>query len=333
VPLPPVVIEISPSKPDAALVEALLEACRYSATDSTCVPAESFRGEPTAVAVVQWRDATTVRIDVGQRKSQRSGWRTRNLEFRRDDAEVERWRAVGFVVGTLAGEVAGNSSDKPATESVGPAPDETSNPRAPRARQNPAPPELDERASAAWIPTVDAKPEPKPVAYRSWVDLGPLVGLPLSGATLRLGDELRGTLATHRSPVVGMASLRYAEDERNELGLGLSWVGGSLGAGIAPFGVDNPWIPVLSAELVGRILTASTVLDGETDTEQRWVGSFRGGFGLGWLPDGPLGAVIGANVLVTPGKTEFVVSREPVSVGSTRLVTVELGVATRLEFK
>jgi hypothetical protein len=103
-----IAIEIAVADASSPYAPALVRACNQAmeALARCTLATENESTSPAAVAVVSWRDADhlAVEIEVGVRHASRSDWFTRKLVFHASDAEVERWRAVGLVIATMVGE-------------------------------------------------------------------------------------------------------------------------------------------------------------------------------------------------------------------------------------
>lgn len=103
-PLPPVVIELPPKDVASEHAPALVAACSDAVEDGDCQLGEPAGGKSRAVAIVAWNEARQkCRIELGLRRGDETRWGTRELEFDPGDPMVERWRAVGLVIGTLVG--------------------------------------------------------------------------------------------------------------------------------------------------------------------------------------------------------------------------------------
>jgi hypothetical protein len=103
---PAVVIDLgTPVAPvEAASVVA---ACNAAIVAGSC-SLEDAASEPSqAVAIVRWSgsEQRRVRIEVGLREAERPAWSVREVTFAPRDPVRERWRTVGLVIATLAGEL------------------------------------------------------------------------------------------------------------------------------------------------------------------------------------------------------------------------------------
>src|SRR6185503_4133777 len=101
----PVVIDMGIAEPAEVLVASMVEACAKAVGDGEChLVCDAPQGPYRAIAILTWDGADKVRIEVGLRREDGTEWRNRALSFQPEDAELERFRSVGFVVGTLATE-------------------------------------------------------------------------------------------------------------------------------------------------------------------------------------------------------------------------------------
>ncbi len=210
-----IVIEIAASDAASPYAAALVEACsRGSHANMSCVlPTDADSSAPPMVAVVTWADSEhrDVEVQVGARRTAGPEWSNRHLSFGVTDAEIERWRAVGLVIATLAGEVA------------------ASNPEPPKAEPTPEPVKL----------TPPPAPAPAPVAKRAartpaWtLQASAELARGSSSAFAAHGGSLRLTRLLVPRWLFGTAAARY--DVQNVTGqqLNLTWTSFALGAGAA----------------------------------------------------------------------------------------------------
>src|SRR6478735_10569865 len=81
----------------------LVSACSRAARDAECVLARNASDEqPAAVAIVTLQTEDKIRVEVGVRQGDHDSWRTKDFAFLAADESMDRWRAVGFAIGTLA---------------------------------------------------------------------------------------------------------------------------------------------------------------------------------------------------------------------------------------
>jgi hypothetical protein len=105
--IPIVAIEVEAPVPSPALQQVLLDACSASLSYLDCLPASSVKGqEPAAVAMISAPEPDVLMIELAD--ATLGEWRSRRLVFDAEDPAAERWRAVGFSVGSLLG-----ASDRP----------------------------------------------------------------------------------------------------------------------------------------------------------------------------------------------------------------------------
>lgn len=325
------VVEISPASPDAALTEALIASCSYALGDGRCVLETDIR-EPTetrAVVRIVWKDAATVHVEVGAAGELKERPITRELRFEIGDPPVERFRAVGFVIGALAGEVP-LARDEPGASPAGEA---TKEPLPGRSRsEDRSAPERgaprafvgDEREAErpSTLPQTSAR-------HQVWLDAGARAGPGLADGRWRYGAGLRASLLFDRWFLT--SGLGYSAQARDERGLALGWVAGTLGVGFAPFGVEDAWHVQGRLEGLVQRLEASIDTGGASDHAARWVGGLVAGFDAGWFFARPLGAAVGASLSYEPATTEFVATRGAVPLGRTRNVNLELLAALRFD--
>jgi hypothetical protein len=98
-----IVIEIAAPKVSSDALAVLVSACSRAARDAECVLARNANDEqPAAVAIVTLQTEDKMRVEVGVRQGARDSWRTKEFAFLAADKTMDRWRAVGFAIGTLA---------------------------------------------------------------------------------------------------------------------------------------------------------------------------------------------------------------------------------------
>lgn len=98
-----IVIEIAAPKVSEDALSVLVSACSRAARDAECVLARNANEEqPAAVAIVTLQSEDKIRVEVGVRQGDRDSWRTKDFAFLAADERMDRWRAVGFAIGTLA---------------------------------------------------------------------------------------------------------------------------------------------------------------------------------------------------------------------------------------
>ncbi len=245
--------------------------------------------QPSAVAIVSWVGDSRVQIQVGL--SREREWRTRRLNFREEDAVVERWTAAGFAAGTLAGEIKAEVELQPA-----PPPDR------PPPSPAPSPPAL----PPASPPAEPVPPAPSEVGHSStWFDLEALVGRGLSTGPPRLGGVIRAALAPWGSAPYGALAFGYSRAPDDEAGVGARWLRAGLVAGYAWRPLDCTLCVQGHAELSGEQVRVWAVeaQTGRVDARVRWSAGLRGGGSLAWMPMPMLGLVVGVELgWLEPGR-------------------------------
>lgn len=225
----PIAVEIAPLDVHRDEVQVLLEACTRAASDAECVLAsDAPPGGAAAVAIVTWQSDNQAFVEVGMRRDGRPLWRSRNVTFAVNDELVERWRTLGFVVGTLArSELAGEPDAEPTAANESATAPPTSPPPPPPRKA--APPE-----TARSTPPSSRKTGPAQGA----IDLGAELG-PGFGSGIRTGALVRARLPL-QDPLRVVMSLKYMEQNDSvpdgrwlTLGAGLAGVYGSARAEIS----------------------------------------------------------------------------------------------------
>ncbi len=239
-PIAPIVVEVAPADSPTDLRAALLDACSHAVHDAHCVESTGdVASEPSVVAIVSWRDGAHVKLQVALRPEHQ--WVVREIDFDERNPPEERWRAVGLVIGTLAGEI--TRAERPSAGELPPPPSppappepaetqpEPPNPRpappaAPERRPNtgPRPPAPRTRATAA--------PE-----RRVWVDAQATAGPALDAGPFRVGGELGARVRLGALPLDASVAASYSTAMGRWKGVHSTFVEGFAGFGIqAPLG-------------------------------------------------------------------------------------------------
>ncbi|HYQ17585.1 MAG TPA: hypothetical protein VEQ58_17550, partial [Polyangiaceae bacterium] len=178
--MPLIVVEVYAPPPRPAELTALIAACTRAAAPNECVSSDAKSVDaPLGVAIVR-RDGERARIELGMRTAPSAAWSTQDLIFQSGDDELERYRAIGFAIGTL---VARQAEPEPAPKAAEPAP--------------PLPPPLVAPTSEPAPRVESPKTEPAPTRRGSrsaWLDAGGNVGLGLVPGPPRAGGTLRAAL-------------------------------------------------------------------------------------------------------------------------------------------
>ncbi len=246
--IPIVAIEIEAPAPPAALQDVLLEACSASLTHLDCLPAAEAKGRnPTAVAMISNPEPDIIVIELAD--ATRGTWLNRRLAFDASDPLAERWRTVGFSVGSLLGD-----SDRP-----------------PQAKPG-------SDATAQESTTSSEAQAPVSVA----VSLGSVTGVGLDREAWRTGAEL-GLWASFWSAGDPYLSVGYAggldapEDVRLrflDVAAGVSWQWPKSGMWSARV--------KLLVDVQNQAVSATDPMTGDTQERALWVPGVRLGLDGVW---------------------------------------------------
>jgi hypothetical protein len=280
----PVVVEVYAPQPSTPELAVLLAACSRAATPHECVSSEAKSAEaPLGVAIVR-RDGDRARIELGLRSVVSAQWSTRDLVFQAGDDELERYRAIGFAIGTL---VARETEPPPPPPTAEPAP-----PAPPLRVTPPAPVPVKERPAST---------QPR-LARAAWVDATGSVGLGLIPGPPRAGGSLRAALELVPRGAFAVVEGGYAERNGDSL-LRVRWLSGALGVGhpLAPnlrwFGVDVRLLFALER------ISLSAQRDSSVDDAARWKAGVTAAIDGHWDFAPPVGLVVSAATFVDPVRT------------------------------
>ena len=307
-----IVIEIAaPSVSDDALA-VLISACTRAAREAECVLTKNASDEqPSAVAIVSLQPGDRMRVEVGVRQGDHDSWRTKEFSFLAADDSMDRWRAIGFAIGTLA-------------ESNPPPPEEQT--------AAPASPPTEIQPVVSTPPVVPVLPKRKrqpsvPVFVGASVIFGP----GLDSGPWRLGSGLYADFAAPRFPVFftlgGSAATRVATDWS---GATARWFDVSAGAGVPLLGPLQGNGLEFSASLLTEYFDVAASSVAGSDTRSRWTVGLQGAFGgrLQIVPDLFLTAEIQAAGL--SGATEVQVAGSPIGNAASFRYLGSLGLRIRL---
>jgi hypothetical protein len=303
----PVVIDMGMAEPADAMVLSMVEACAKAVGDGDChLVRDAPQGPYRAIAILTWEGVDKVRIEVGLRRDDGTEWRTRSLSFQPEDAELERFRSVGFVVGTLA------------TEEPPPAPPPTIEapaPVAPPPKPEPPPPPL-------------PKPTPSPsVRPVSSIGLVGTMGGALDEGAPRYGGALRGRFGI--SSWIGVStSVGGSVRPRDQHELMLRFLDAGVGLGF----ILSPPRPIgweLDVQAVIESFYATAEGSGESDSANRVLPAARVELDLVWSVVPKLQLLVGGNVFARPASTTVMVAGE--AVGTTGILEVGISAGARFE--
>ena len=330
----PVVIDVGVAEPPRDLAAAIVGACTQAATGTECRLLRDVPNGPyTAIAIVTWEEGDRARIEVGLRRDPVSEWRTRELTFQRADADVERYRTVGFVIGGLA--TAARDEDAPGVPSGPPSAAATAAAAAPASTPAPAaapkPPPV---VAPPATPPEPAAPEPSPVPTpppgpsRGWIGLSAVIGGGLDEGPARYGGRFVAGIHVihHFSAVVALGASKRPRDAH---GVTAQWLDAGIGATFALFSPERSHLE-LRVELLAEQFSAEAA-DSTAVGGSRIRTRVAGRAGL----DGVL-RVIGPLALVGSGEATFgaatILELGGEDVGATRNLELGATLGPRLDW-
>jgi len=280
----PIVVEVYAPQPRPQELAVLLAACTRAAAPNECIPSDVKAGEPPLGVAIVHRDGDRARIELGLRGTDSAEWSTRDLVFQPGDDELERYRAMGFAIGTLVAHQTAPPSPAPSPVS------ET--PQLPPVAPPPAPP--------------SRPPSPPPATVRltrsTWVDFGGSLGLALIPGPPRAGGALRAASEIVPRGLFGVAETGYSE-RGSDPALRVRWLSMALGVGhpLAPnlrsLGVDVR----LSFMLEHMSVTA---YDGERSAgDSRWKPGVSAAIDGYWIFEAPFALLLSAATFIDPERS------------------------------
>jgi hypothetical protein len=307
----PIVIDVGDAAPPRELAAALVDACTQAAAPagSDCRLVRDAPNEPyTAIAIVTWEEGGKARVEVGVRRDPVSEWRTRELTFQAQDAEIERFRSVGFVIGSLATA----SSDEGVPETAPP-------PEPPK----PPPPPPQHPPVPVVAPTAKPAPPPPSPLGRGWIGLGGTLGGGLDQGAPRYGGRLGAgiRIVQHLAAIVSAGASFRARDDK---GLAAQWLDAGAGLSFALLPPEHSHLE-LRLELLAEQFTGDVVNEGEHASDIRTVLATRAGGDAVFVLAGPLELVLSGEATLRPATILYVRGERA---GATR--NFELGAAAGL---
>jgi hypothetical protein len=257
-----IVIEIAaPNVSDDALA-VLVSSCTRTAREAECVLTKNASDEqPAAVAIVSQQGEDKLRIEVGVREGDHDTWHTKDFAFLAADQPMDRWRAVGFAIGTLAERTPPPAPvaapEKAAEPAIVPVSAPPPLPSAPKPKQKPKPsPQLFVGATGIFGPGLDRGP---------W----------------RIGSALYVDLGLQRVPVFftfgGSAATRVMSDPS---GASARWVDVSAGAGVGLLGaLGSSGLELRAQMLAEEFDVSASTIDGRSAEQGRWIFGAQGELG------------------------------------------------------
>lgn len=307
-----IVIEVSaPAVSDDAL-SVLVSSCTRAARDAECVLAKNAGDDqrPSAVAIVSLQGEDKLRVEVGVRDGDRDSWRTKEFAFLAADELLDRWRAVGFAIGTLA------ERDLP------PTPNEPA-PAPMRAEPPPPPPAVVERSER---PRRTAEP-----VTGVFVGAAALFGPGLDAGPWRVGSVLSVAIAPPRFPLLfslgGSAATRVTSDAS---GATVRWFDVLGGVTLPLLGPPDRSGLELSAAVLAEYFDAHASAVGDSQSSGRWLMGAQGTLGgrLRLIPDLLLTLDVSATGLA--GSTDVRVAGSPIGSAASFRSIATLGLRVRL---
>jgi hypothetical protein len=257
-----IVIEIAaPNVSDDALA-VLVSSCTRTAREAECVLTKNASDEqPAAVAIVSQQGEDKLRIEVGVRQGDHDSWHSKDFAFLASDQLMDRWRAVGFAIGTLA---------------------ESTPPPAPPATPEKAP-ELPIAPIIALPPPPSApKPKQKPApSPQLFIGATGIFGPGLGKGPWRIGSALYADLGLQRVPVFftfgGSAATRIMSDNT---GASVRWIDISGGAGVGLLGaLGDSGLELRAQMLAEEFDVSASAVDGRSAEQGRWIFGAQGELG------------------------------------------------------
>jgi hypothetical protein len=281
----PIVVEVYAPQPRPQELAVLISACSRAAAPNECITSDMRSGDsPLGVAIVR-REGDRARIELGLRGSVNADWSTRDLVFQPGDDELERYRAIGFAIGTL---VARQVEPPPPAAAV------TEPPRATQPTQA-AP-------ARAMEPPAARAPESTP-PRSTWLDLSGGVGLGLIPGPPRAGGKLRAASEIIPRGLFGTAETGYAE-RAGDPSLKVRWLSLGLGVGhpLTPPRVRTLGIEARALFVLERL--SLTAVEGErSDGAARWKPGFALAVDAHWNLASSLGLLLSVESTVDPERT------------------------------
>jgi hypothetical protein len=280
----PVVVEVYAPQPSTPELAVLLAACSRAATPHECVSSEAKSTDPPLGVAIVRREGDRARIELGLRSVVSAQWSTRDLVFQAGDDELERYRAIGFAIGTLVARE---------TEPPPPAPAADPKPPAPPSRVTPPTPATVEE------PSVPVRPGSRRAA---WLDAAGSVGLGLIPGPPRAGGAVRAAFELLPRGAFGVVEGGYAERSGDST-LRVRWLSGALGLGhpLAP-GPRSLGVDVRLLFAVERMSLTAERDDG-VDDAARWKVGVTAALDGHWDFAPPVGLVVSAATFMDPVRT------------------------------
>lgn len=316
----PIVVEVYSPQPRPQELSALIAACTRAATPNECIPSDQKSSEPPLGVAIVRREGDRAHIELGLRGGPLAEWFTRDLVFQPGDDELERYRAIGFAIGTLVAKKTEPPSPEPAPPPQEPsAPELTSKrPEPPPSEPAPSPSRSRHRDTSSGNPRA------------GWAELNGRVGIGLIPGPPRLGTALGGGIELRPRGVFVAAEASYAE-RVGAPELHVRWLGIAAGLGY-------PLAPrLVGLGLDARLLLAiervsfSAVAGERSASDGRWKPGAILALDAHWDFAPPVSLALGASSFVDPVHTSIEVGGE--RVGDTPALGLNGFVGLRLKLQ
>lgn len=306
---------------------ALVEACTAAASPAACILAEDADSDAAVTVLVLWRGRRHARIQVVSGAPSGKRW-LRDLDFGVSDVTLEKWRSVGYAVGTLGSEVIASrtetagTAESRRTEGGGEAKASSAEPNRPNATppsgpeaspkesSNPmpaAPKEADSRTTSAAVSTEPSRMTSPRTESRWSAEAGASLS---PSSPVRIGAFARASRAFD-GPFV-TAAVGYSVRGEDARGVSVHSIAPSAGAGWG-FSATS-WLSChLRAEVLAERLTVQVVdrATARRDSQSRWLGGARLGVEFATpLGLGPIGVLAGADATVRSSPTDIQVGND-----------------------
>jgi hypothetical protein len=308
-----IVVELPPGDVASPYVYALLDSCSVGTQGKArCVLGPDADGSRSiAVAMVGWASEARVdaRIEVGVHMTAAPRWETRELSFSAADPEVERWRATGFAIATVVGDIIAKQDEQTRTT-----------PEVPAATRETASARPLEDSS---VPQVDLAPT------SWWLDGQVVASAGVQGAAPAAGGALRLSRRLGDGSWLLAASARCTGQAPN--GVQIVRPDGSVGLGLVPLRLVGQLRLGLRLEPLLELIEA-TARDaaGRSGDSSRWRFGLREAVDMSWMWSGRLGVVATAEVSELSGATEILAHGQSVAVVPAIDITGGLGLRVAL---
>ena len=262
-----IVIEVAAPQVSEDALSVLVSACSRVARDATCVlTKDTSEEQPSAVAIVSLPAEDKMRVEVGLRQSGHDSWRTKDFTFQPEDDILDRWRAVGFAIGTLA------ESNPPPAQDTG------------HAVERAAPPAATRPVPVAAVPK-QAKPRP---TRQLFIGASAIFGPGLDRGRWRLGSALYAdwapplrlphffTVGASAATTLGAASSGTSREGASTTTT--RWFDLSAGAGVPIVGpLLGSGLEFRTAVLTEYLRVSASAFD-RSENRSRWTFGVQGAF-------------------------------------------------------